>query len=282
MTKKIYKFVKLLIPPIFILVIKKTISVFRLGDFFAKHNLRWSKIIGGELVGREIFLDPDGPWRGMISGNYDNFLFNYLKQFDLKGKTIYDIGAHIGFSSLVFANMVGGEGTVIAFEPNVYNRDRFEMILTKNEDLKKIIQINHSAVSDHDGEEDFVFTDNVDGGTSSGSFLGNADTFWEKDIYEKNIGFKRTKVKTVTLDNLMAGGSFPIPAVIKMDIEGAEYLAVAGGLESIKKNQIKLLIEIHSIFNMFKVAESLASIDYKLELLQEEKDGRCFMAATPF
>lgn len=278
MKNKFYIFLKLIIPPILFLTIKRVILLFKLGRLLSSNTPKWVKIINGDLANREILINKN-TWPEMMSGNYDIELFNYLKQSDLKGQIIYDIGAHIGFSSMIFSTLVGENGKVIAFEPNIFNLKRFEIILNKNQDLKNKIIINNFAISDKNGEDDFIFSDTIDDGTSSGSFLWNSDTFYEKSTYEKNIGFKRTKVKIVSINNYLEENTGLIPAVIKIDIEGAEFLALKGGLESIKKHKIKLLIEIHSIFNMFKVEELLRSIDYKIKLLKEEKDGRCFIAA---
>lgn len=241
---------------------------------------KWNEIKGGVLKGCQIFINPTGGWKEMVTGEYDKFFFDFLDRYKLDGKVIYDVGAHIGYSSMSFAKLVGLKGKVFAFEPNIYNKKRFELILTRNREISDTINIFNVAISNKKGEEDFVFSDNVDNCKSSGSFIEKSHTFFEKNSYEKNMGFKRVKIQTVPLDSLESIGIVDKPDLIKIDIEGAEYLALEGGMVMLEKYKPILLIEIHSIFNMLKVCEALTKLNYNIELLKEESDGRCFISAT--
>lgn len=240
----------------------------------------WQIVEKGILKGHQIFINPKGGWAEMVTGDYDEFFFNFLSTQNLNGKVIYDIGAHIGYSSMAFAKLVGDSGKVFSFEPNIYNRERFELILSKNKDLSSIIKIFGVAISSSDGEADFIFNENVDNCKSSGSFIDESHTFFEKSRYEKDMGFSRVKVPTVSIDSLDLFGIKDKPDFIKIDIEGAEFLAIDGGKELLVKHHPVLLIEIHSIFNMFKVQEALIKLNYKITLLKEESDGRCFISAS--
>ncbi len=286
----IYAFVKSVTPPFIF-------SAFKNGRIYGytrnivtkilkdKYAPNWHKVTAGPLKGVELYLDPAGEWqKEMLEGKYDDFFFEYLEKINLSGKVVYDIGAHIGFSSLFFAKAVGQNGKVITFEPNIFNIDRIKLIFSKNTELSSRVQLIEAAVSDKDGEDEFIFSSNIDNGTSSGSFIGEAHTIYDKDSYQTEGGFKSSKVKTVRIDDMCGASStstetIPEPDVIKMDIEGSEYLALDGAKDTISRKRPLILIEIHSIFNMYKVEEFLRDLDYKLELLKEEKDGRCFFAA---
>jgi FkbM family methyltransferase len=247
-----------------------------------EYHPSWHMIKNGSLQGREVFVDPkDGYWqKDIIDGNHDKFFFNYLHKFDLRSKTVFEIGAHIGYHAMMFAQLVGEAGYVHAFEPNVYNRERLQLILSKNRDLSQRIKIYEFAVSDKIGEIQLSFSPNIDDGKSSGSFIAGSHTPFKKDVYDK-IGFNKVNVKTITLDQLSSIiGNDIDPFLIKIDVEGAEHLVLQGGINIIKKYKPILLIEIHSIFNMLKVCEYCKSVDYIIELLNEEDDGRCFIAAT--
>jgi len=281
----IYTLIKNITPPFIFTFLRKSFIYTKikkaLSNIFKKtYQPYWQKIKKGPLEGREIFVSNSESWVSMISGDYDDFFLEYLKKIPLEGKVIFDIGTHIGFNSLIFAQLVGPSGKVLGFEPNPYNKERFEKILTKNIDLAKRITLHEIAISNKEGTTDFVFTDNIEGGTSSGSFIDKAHTHLEKNMYEKEIGFKRMSVKTLPFDLFDAHKITDIPFLIKIDIEGAEYLALEGGKHYIQTYKPLLLIEIHSIFNMYKVGEILTSLRYKIELLKEESDGRCFIAGT--
>lgn len=279
---RIKEVIESIVPRSIILKIKKSGYYNNISSLISRVALKpsWNEIRSGVLKGGKIFISPDSSWQEMISGSYDQFFFDYLDRFDLRGKVIYDIGAHIGYSSMSFARLVGSTGKVFAFEPNIFNKERFEFILSENKEIAKVIKIYDVAVSDKVGEEFFVFNKDVDNSKSSGSFIESSHTFFEKSFYEKSLGFKRIKVKTVSLDSLETIGIIDKPALIKIDIEGAEFLALNGGVETLVKYQPILLIEIHSIFNMYKVYETLTKLNYTIELLKEEKDGRCFISAT--
>jgi FkbM family methyltransferase len=263
------------LPPIIYLNMKK---------HYMKHKYKptWHIIKGGNLKGREIFVDQkDGYWqKEIVEGTQDQYFFNYLNKLDLEGKVILDIGAHVGYHSMNFAQLVGQNGFVYAFEPNIFNIKRFHLNLEKNEDLAKRIKIYDFAISDHAGFIEFNFSSNVDDGKSSGSFISGAHTPYQSQVYEK-IGFSKMSVKTISLDEFLLSNEITIiPYLLKIDVEGAENLVLEGGYNMIKKYKPMILMEIHSIFNMFKTFEFFMPLGYKIELLHEEFDGRCFIVAT--
>jgi FkbM family methyltransferase len=239
-------------------------------------------IRGGILKGKKIFCLSKGFWQDeMINGSYDQYFFDYLKNLDLKDKTILDIGAHIGYLSMGFSRLVGTTGQVYAFEPNPFNIERLNNHLELNKEINNIKIINY-ALSNKDGEEEFMFSPKIEKGASSGSFLNSAHTFWDKDIYEKKAGFKRMIVRTKTLDQLYDAGELTKkPDLLKIDIEGAEFLMLEGAKNTIEKYKPTILIEIHSIYNMLVIGKMMRDWNYKIELLKEERDGRCFLAMTP-
>ncbi|OGF26991.1 hypothetical protein A2331_02740 [Candidatus Falkowbacteria bacterium RIFOXYB2_FULL_34_18] len=276
------KFIILFTPPIILKFFKKIKnSIFKTNVDNEEPTL--NTIQGGVLKGNEIFIYNKKDWQiEMINGTYDQFFYDYLKKLDLKNKTILDIGAHIGYTSMAFAKLTENNGKVYAFEPNDYNIERMNINLKNNPDISDRIKIFNLAIADKKGEEEFIFSTKVEKGSSSGSFLDSAHTFWEKDIYEKKLGFQRKVVQTDSLDNLYQSKKITNPpALIKIDIEGAEYLALQGAEQTINQYKPIILIEIHSIFNMLKTGEMMNEWNYDIELLKEEKDGRCFLVLTP-
>lgn len=242
----------------------------------------WHIIKGGVLNGREFLVDTkDGYWqREIVEGTYDDFFFNYLNKLNLEGKAIFEIGAHIGYHAMNFAVLVGEKGQIIAFEPNIHNRERFKLNLSKNKDLESRIKLHDMAVSNSNGEVEFNFSEDVDNGKSSGSFIMGAHTPYALDVY-KQIGFKKAKIKSITLDNFINNYAHGvIPFLIKIDVEGAENYVLEGSINTIKSFKPIILIEVHSIINMLKTCDFFYSLNYKIDLLKEEPDGRCFIVAT--
>lgn len=242
----------------------------------------WNTLAYKPLVGIQIFFDPTGPWQKKIINNtYDTFLFERLNTEALQGKVIYDIGAHIGFHSLYFARLVGPEGKVYAFEPNPKNLERLKLICDKNTDIKNIITIFDVAVSNVLGTEEFSMSEDIESGRSSGGFIDTADTIWERGAF-KQRGFTETKVRTVPLDLFKEElGISEAPDLIKIDVEGAESLVLLGAKNTLLIKQPIILLEVHSMLNMFNVVSTLSSLSYEMEILKEENDGRCFIEARP-
>ena len=282
--EKVYTILHNITPPFIFMAVKRS-SFYEKMKNWAKNALpkeytpSWNTIKSGSLKGKKLFVDPNGHWqKEMLDGNYDNFFFDYVDKINLKDRVIFDVGAHIGYSSLYFATRVGPQGKVFAFEPNIFNVQIMKKILNENADLQNRIEIIDRAVSDKNGKENLVFSPNVDSGISSGSFIKSADTIWQKNVYKDVLGFQEVNVSTISLDSFVEKEHpTTAPSIIKIDVEGAEYLVVKGAKEIIKKYQPTLLIEVHSIFNMFKVSQELTTLGYKTNILKEEKDGRCFI-----
>lgn len=246
------------------------------------YNPQWHTINNGLLKGREFYVDvKDGYWqKEIIEGTYDDFLFKILNEYDLNGKVIFEIGAHIGYHAMCFAQLVGETGKVYAFEPNRFNRERMKLILSKNRDLAERIVLLDKAVSNFDGETEFNFSSSIDGGYSSGSFIKGSHTPYTPAAYEE-IGFGKEQVKVVSLNQVHA--QFQIkefPSVIKIDVEGAEGFVLQGAEQILFVHHPLILVEVHSTGNMFAVYDVLSSLGYKVELVKEEKDGRCFVSAV--
>ncbi len=269
------KIIKNITPPLLYIALR---------NFINRKNYRptWSRFNFEPLNGINIFFDPNGSWqRKMLSGQYDPYLFESLKSIDTQGKIIFDIGSHIGFHSLLFARLTGEKGKVYAFEPNKVNVERIKLILNKNQDVSKIVRVHTIAISNKVGYEDFVLNNDIESGRSSGNFIKGADTFWEKETYYKK-GFFSDKVETISLDQLDSVlGIKDLPDIMKIDVEGAEYMVLLGAERLISNKKPIIFIEVHSILNMFNVLIYLQSKNYSVKIINAESSGPCFIEAKP-
>lgn len=135
------------------------------------------------------------------------FLISHLQS----GDVVYDIGANIGFYTVVLAKAVGEKGKVIAFEPE---RESYN-VLQKNLKLNGLtnVYIFQKALGDKEGE----------GKLFLGQTIGN---FSLVKTYEKEIGYQTVEI--VEGDQFVKEQNLPIPKVVKIDVEGYEYSVFQG------------------------------------------------------
>lgn len=244
--------------------------------------LEWVQVTGGPLQGRQLYVDPDIPaWKAMAEGKYEPFIFEALGGVDgYHSKTVWDIGAFMGYHALAFATLVGPAGRVVTFEPNVYNAERVKLNLSRNSDLAPRISLIPQALSDQDCRKTFIFSRSIETGESSGSHVRGALLAAEASAY---AAFEQSTVSTVRADTLLGEARVPPPALVKMDVEGAEFMVLAGATDMLARVRPTLLIEIHHVVAMFHVQQLLTSHGYSLAIVSSEDSvsSRCHILAKP-
>lgn len=269
------KILKQLVPPLIWNFISRAIAN-------KTYHPKWLSLSYVPMSGIRMFLDTTGAWqKKMIEGTYDTFLFDHIAKLNPEGKTIYDIGSHIGYHALYFACLVGKKGSVCAFEPNKNNYDRLVTHIEKNPEVSTILHPYNVALNDTTGLQTFVTHDNVESGRSTGGFLLHADTFWSKDVFLKK-GFAEKQIQSFRIDDIFDSLSITKrPDIIKIDVEGAEYSVLLGAENTLRDYKPILFIEIHSITSMFNVLNFLQKRNYKVALINTENNGISYIEAIP-
>ena len=106
-----------------------------------------------EIEGRQMFLDSNDSLRLSINRVYEPSETKTIKTHVKKGDVVLDIGANIGYYTLIFAELVGEKGKVYAFEPDPTNFD----LLRKNVEINgyRNITLIQKAVSNKNGKISF-------------------------------------------------------------------------------------------------------------------------------
>jgi len=242
----------------------------------------WFRVTGGPLQGHHMLLNlsVSAFWhKEMMEGCYDAFIYDTLvKLVPIKGAIVWDVGAHIGYHSLAFAALVGPSGRVVAFEPNPHNIKRLRKHLERNTDIGDRVTLMTCALGNVDGEENFVFSPEVDNGRSSGSHLKQALVPEEAKAYQS---FDQTMVSVVKADTLLRDERVPAPSIIKIDVAGAEALVLEGARQMLVNVMPLLIIEVHHIVAMHDCLQVLLRLGYHTRVLQDAptSPSRCFIIA---
>lgn len=205
----------------------------------------------------DLYLDPKDLYGPSYYVMYDKGAAFYHYEESLKAEILqhlptagvfFDVGANIGLISL-FVSKFHPDARVFSFEPGSIVGRCLKETIHKNK-LKNLSLIK-KGVSDHSGTAEFF----VDPKSTGGSSLIKVHAGSENQYVEK--------IELVSLDDF-SKESHVVPDVIKIDIEGAETLALKGASRLILEHSPHLIIEVdHKNF--------LSNPEFWLETLKQYK-----------
>ena len=174
-----------------------------------------------------------GPLRGTrwITGasNHGCWLGSYELDFQVRaqrliprGTVVYDIGANVGFFTLLFARLVGSDGLVVAFEPAPNNVEKLERHLAINRVSNSVVV--RAAAWDVSGTVRVL----VPASRSQARVADDGECV----------------VDSIRLDDLIESGMRP-PQCLKIDVEGAEERVLLGARRILSEFQPTILLETH-------------------------------------
>lgn len=160
------------------------------------------------------------------------------------GMVTYDLGANVGFISLLLARAVGSKGQVISFEPVTANAERIAYNARINNFSNVVVRIE--AVGMSDGRAAFT--------------IGDFPTIGKLEN-EKTSDQATRDVPIRSLDSLIQREEIPPPDFVKIDIEGAEIECLRGATALLKLKRPLLLIELHATNKAVQAVLSDASYE---------------------
>jgi FkbM family methyltransferase len=197
-------------------------------------------------------------------GTQDFYMLYIPREEDVKphlimyeNETFVDVGANVGSYSLKIANDYKNKGvSVVAIEAHPKNYKA----LCRNIELNgfKHIKAINKAASDHRGVIT-MYERSHDGNHVGTDLYSVYNTF----LAEHNFILSNSlEVECDTLDNMLASHRIN---VMKIDIEGAELLALKGAKNTLKQLR-KIIVEVHGD-NFDKVKQILETYNFKLEII---------------
>ena len=169
-----------------------------------------------EWIGQHIYL----------TGDYERPTAELIASLADEGSTVVDVGANIGFFSLLAARSVGAAGKVLAFEPVAATCAQLRANLELN--AAGNVAVHELALSDRDGRVAIYEGHGRNRGLSSMRPIEEASAL--------------RAVPAAALDSLDAGDARI--SLIKIDVEGAEQLVLEGMLRTLEKHRPHLIVEI--------------------------------------
>lgn len=208
------------------------------------------RIIRGPLRGYH-WIAGSGPhsyWLGFYEYPMQEFFIKTVRP----GWVVYDLGAHVGFYSLLGSVLVGEGGCVVAVEPNPRNLHHLKEHIRLNR-VKNVI-VYEAAVSDRSGPAHFAVPTSLSGHLCEGAH----DT---------------VTVSAIKLDDLYAKGKVPAPQMIKMDVEGEEVAALRGATKVLTECRPIILLGTHGLRVLDECSRFLKELNYSVQLAEKPVEG---------
>lgn len=192
----------------------------------------YKKRLPQEFGGDRIYVTPRADRRVLYPGweKCANDLVIVARQNIKKGDVVWDIGANLGIFSALASGKAGREGKVYAVEADpayasIVQRTATTCITAEHASINAL----SAAVADKNG----ILTFNVAArGTARSSIMTSRDIKVERQI----------SVVSVTLDTLL--DDWAAPDFIKMDVEGAEALALQGAERLLSEARPTFYLEV--------------------------------------
>lgn len=183
------------------------------------------------------------------NGVHELELVRYLKRTVRAGDLVIDVGSHVGYVACIAAAL-GATVIAVEMQPTLIPIIQLNAVLN---DLWSVHPLC-AALGDRTGLVPTMRTE------PSPGYQGNV-AHWERGDYQLG-SVNHDCVPRLTLDSLLAGT--PSPAIVKVDVEGAEGLVLAGARRLIEACETSFVIEVHArLIDRFgtKLEDILAAFD---------------------
>ncbi len=181
-----------------------------------------------DVIGRYIYID----------GVFETIESEFVRSLLQSGMTVFDLGANIGQYTLLAARSVGPTGKVHSFEPSRRMFDELCFNVGLN-DMSQICVLNHVAISDRRGHA--LLSRHAPGEEVFGS-LAPPHRSMDRSV----VGYE--EVETTTLDEYVRENGISHVDFMKVDIEGAELLALQGARQLLSgRDGPTILVELADV-----------------------------------
>jgi len=195
-------------------------------------------------------------------GEFESDIINFIKSLLNDCSVFIDIGANIGIYTLLASTHIKKDGKVFAFEPSDWAHKRL------NENLRlngtKNVEVLKLAVSNFTGSNQFYVC--------------------EDDAYNSLISTpmkevqKVVKIESICLEDFCVDRKIDQIDILKIDVEGADYLVLKGAEEILKSDKSPIIVcEFNRNFsegmtyNKDEFSKFMKELSYKIFMINDKK-----------
>ncbi|GBD39716.1 2-O-methyltransferase NoeI [bacterium HR37] len=197
---------------------------------------------------RQFWTVPDDPINlrfAFLMQAYEPETVAFFRKHVRPGMVVVDIGANVGYYTRLFSDLVGPSGLVIAFEPHPVNL----MFLEKNLRNRANVNLIPKAVGSERGIAKIYDSPVASGGASLHWF----DQKW-KFVKSRNVKeiaprlnreeIRIWEVEVVKIDDMLHELGVSKVDLVKIDIEGAEVVALQGAKQILSYSGALIVFEL--------------------------------------
>jgi FkbM family methyltransferase len=207
----------------------------RLYNLLCNKFVRPKGLVLLNIQGSKMYVDCNATALGLrlwMNGTHEKLETELFEKMAQDSMVVVDIGANIGYYTLIAARLVGKKGTVYAFEPEPSNYK----LLCENIAINgyaNIVPIQ-KAVSNTSGKAK-LYVDKA---------IGDVSSFAKDNVLTHSKNVDCLEVETITLDDFFERtvGDDRID-LMKIDVEGAEELVIDGAERVLRNNRLKIFME---------------------------------------
>jgi FkbM family methyltransferase len=214
------------------------------------------------IEGDRFYLNYDDGWFSTyvaVHGYWEKTESDLIRRYVRPGMRALDLGANIGYYTLILSNLVGPQGKVVAFEPEPHC---YELLKKNVAGLKnRNVEIVPSAAWDTTGEIEF--------------YVNAEDTMDHTAVAIREKSLRRT-VRATAVDDYIGDGTFDF---IKMDIQGGEGHALKGMRRMFERKPPEVMITEFWPAALRKAGtppeelfDWLLGLGYHIQAINEEED----------
>lgn len=202
--------------------------------------------------------------------NHEMVIFQYYEKSLKEHSVMYDIGANIGVHTIAASQkIINNKGKIICFEPDPSNLKLLKENIKLNQ-IESLCEVVNSAVSNCIGQVKFQ-RDLVSSAT------GNLSSIREISLHHEWTNQKAIEISVdcVTLDFMVFQNKFLPPDIVKIDVEGAEYIVLEGMQQTMKEYHPDIVIDgmTEECFSILKYhGYNLYDLTSKMLPINQQKD----------